>query len=513
VRAHAGALAPGGVVGDGRYRLLAQYGEDARVHTQLWRARDGQLNRDIALSVILGDAANTDAAAMARRTLDRATHAATFDHHALARVIDVLSLGSGIVPTEGVLGMIVADWSPGTDLVDLVADGPVPPGAAAALMEPLTAAVEQAHQYGVVLGVDHPQRIRVTPDGALRLAFPGALPQASLRDDVRGLGALLYLLLTGRWPLTGGPEAIPAAPTGPDGTLVAPKVLQPQTPIELSNLAVRCLADERNTVSGIRTPAAILAVLERVSDDQANTQIMHRVGPSRDEDDDHGSEVWTTKKPVRDPEARKRLAIAVGVLSVLTVGVLIWLAIGVVGFFSNSGSPSGPPQVTASMPTASNAPPTTTPKPTTPTNKPVKPDSVQVFNVSGDTDNPGTVDRVTDGDPGTEWKTQNYFQNFPSLKPGVGIMAKFPEASKFGQVNINSPSEGTHVEIRTADSANPNIDDTKVIGDADLANGQTQIKLAKHDPTKYILVWVTKLAQNGSGFESSIGEINFLSGN
>src|SRR5438270_7298035 len=63
VRASANALLPGGVVGDGRYRLLAQFGEDHRAGAQFWRARDGQLSRDVALTVLVGDPSDQRAAA------------------------------------------------------------------------------------------------------------------------------------------------------------------------------------------------------------------------------------------------------------------------------------------------------------------------------------------------------------------------------------------------------------------------------------------------------------------
>ena len=45
------ALVPGGVIGMGRYRLLARSGVDERSNAELWRARDGQLNRDVALTI------------------------------------------------------------------------------------------------------------------------------------------------------------------------------------------------------------------------------------------------------------------------------------------------------------------------------------------------------------------------------------------------------------------------------------------------------------------------------
>ncbi|MDQ3790534.1 MAG: hypothetical protein M3422_25275, partial [Actinomycetota bacterium] len=50
-----GFLLPGAVIGDGRYRLLAQFGHDMRAEAHLWRARDGQLRRDVALTVLVGD--------------------------------------------------------------------------------------------------------------------------------------------------------------------------------------------------------------------------------------------------------------------------------------------------------------------------------------------------------------------------------------------------------------------------------------------------------------------------
>src|SRR5205823_2400451 len=130
---------------------------------------------------------------------------------------DVLDAG------EGLLGVIVAEWTAGTDLVDLVKDGPVEPFPAAHMVQRLAGAVEQAHHAGLALGLGHPQRLRLSADGTLRLAFPGPLPGATLRDDVMALGAVLYLLLTGRWALPAGPAAIPAAPRTADGRPVPPR--------------------------------------------------------------------------------------------------------------------------------------------------------------------------------------------------------------------------------------------------------------------------------------------------
>lgn len=244
-----GLLLPGKVIGDGRYRLLERTGTDERHKAHLWLARDGQSRQDVALTILTGDPENAGAMRRARKTLGRAAHPVSLAHPGIARVVNVVSVGDGVPRDEGVLGMVVAEWTPGTALSELVARGPVPPAEACRLLEPLAAAVGQAHHNGLVLGVGHPQRIRVT-DGGLRLAFPGP-PDRRLRDDVRGLGALLYLLLTGRWPGFRRPRAI-----------VAPKEVRPEVPAELSEIAVRSL-DE----SSIRTSDTILQALRRGTTD------------------------------------------------------------------------------------------------------------------------------------------------------------------------------------------------------------------------------------------------------
>jgi hypothetical protein len=511
VRAAASTMRPGGVVGDRRYRLLAQFGEDQRAVAQFWRARDGQLNRDVALTVLIGDPADAKSAADAARTLERAMHAATFVHPGVARVLDVLSLGSGVVPSEGILGIVVAEWTHGTDLLDVISDGPVPATTASRLLEPLASAVESAHHAGLVLGIDHPQRVRVTPDGALRLAFPGPLPMATLRDDVKGLGALLYLLLTGRWALPDGPQAVPGAPTGPDGTVVAPNILRPMVPAELSSVAVRSMED--TAVGGIRTSAAILAVLDRVAEAEAATTMIPPVpadGSKPPKDDG----VWITKRPVNDIRHKRKLAVFVSLLSVATIAIVVWLVTSVIGFFSTSASssPGGPapvPVTTGQAVHSSTAPATTT---TTPANgTPIRPTAVAEYNVPGHKpDNPGKTGRVIDGDPGTQWKTDKYFQPFPALKPGIGLIATFGQPVRLAEVDIDSPSAGTVVEIRTAATANPDVATTQMVGTATLVNGHTEIRLAAGQPAQYVLVWITKLAGGGQNNESAIGEITYL---
>ncbi|OLR91048.1 protein kinase family protein [Actinokineospora bangkokensis] len=500
LRARDGFLVPGGVVGDGRYRLLAQFGTDARAHAELWRAQDGQLRRDVALTLLLGDPDDGAAATAARRTLERAAHSSRVTHPGQARILDVLSPGGGISHGEGLLGMVVADWSQGTDLVDVIAEHPLPPATAARLLEPLAQAVELAHHSGLVLGVDHPQRVRVSPDGTLRLAFPGPLPDAGLQDDVRGLGAILYLLLTGRWPLPGGPAGIPAAPTLQDGRVVPPRSMFGYIPHDLSAAAVRSLADD--ATGGIRTSAGLLRVLERAKALPDATQTISAVTDDEDYEDEDGT-VWTTRRPSNDRAKRRKLAIGVTALAVATVAVLAWLGTQLIGFLGDDGPAAGGPVAVAPAPgsTANNAP--APPQP----GQPIAAASVAVFNVKGTADNARRASRAVDGDTSTSWKTDSYKQQFPVLKPGVGLMASFAESVSFAEVSIDSPSPGTVVEIRTAPSEKPSLDETKVIGKATLSAGTTKLQLDSAEPTQHLLVWITAL---GEGNTTELTEVTFV---
>ncbi|MHA6801732.1 protein kinase family protein [Bounagaea algeriensis] len=489
-------LTPGTVLDHGRYRLLAQVGADTRCNAQLWRAKDGVLGRDVALTVLVGDRSDTEAAANARRSLERAMHASTFNHLGVARVLDVVTQAPG--DPEGVLGIVIAEWTHGTDLVELVEHGPLAPGTAARLLQPLAAAVEAGHHAGLVLGVDHPQRIRVTPEGEVRMAFPGPLAHATSNEDVSGLGAVLYLLLTARWPLAGTPGGLSSAPLGQDGNVVPPRTLRPTVPLELSTVSVRALgsADNSGTTGGVRTGAAVLRVLEQHATDE-HSEAVANAGSS-------STAVWSTDEPKPDRAKRKKLVLSVSVLSVATLLVVGWIAASLIGAFTDPVNP-GDSQVIDESNNAGGQgdAPADRPSP-----EPLPVSDGTSYNDNGEPDAPHRIPNLYDGDPNTVWKTFDYFQQLgpEGISNGTGAVLTLDRPAVLNEVTIDSPSAGAQVEIRTVDGE-PGLNSGEVLGSAQLQNGRTTIPVQAAQPTDRVLVVLTQLTESGGDYSAEIGEI------
>ncbi len=226
--------------------------------------------------------------------------------------------------------------------------------------------------------------------------------------------------------------------------------------------------------------------------------------PEEPEDD----VVWTTRRPVKDKTRSRKLAVGVGVLALATLLVLGWIAMTIIGFFSDSNKNDGSPPLVitqAVVPSSQQGTPSSTGAPAQA--GPVKPSSVAVFNVAGDPDSQNKATLATDGDPNTAWRTDRYVSNFPALKPGIGLMLTFAQPVKLAQVTITSPSEGTVVEIRTAATDNPELSQTQVVGNATLGKGETQVPVKMTAPGQRVIVWLTKLTDGGRFYSAQINEL------
>lgn len=494
-----------------RYVLRQRIGADPGAGAEFWRAEDTVLRRPVGVTLLRrlpADDRSDDPEGTARagEMIVRALRSGCFEHTGSARLLDVLAPGTHGLPAD-VLGAAVAEWVPGRSLAEVVADGPVRSHRAAKAVETLAAAATEAHQQGLVLGCDHPQRVRITPDGRALLAFLLPRPSVSAADDVRGLGGILYCLLTRRWPLSVADAAragLVAADRTPAGRLRSPSALRPGVPLELDTLCTGALGQGEG-IGRVHTAAAMHRMLTDVVAEDADQAFFPPVRDGAPSDPD---DVWQDSDRVPDtrddPNRRRNLRIGLSVLGFGVLLVLGYLGIQVGALFGGSGEPP----VVVNPPVAS-APATPAPPPAQAASTELTPSTVSVFDPSGDGDNASDVDQVLDGNPATAWRTQQYYQPFPALKEGVGIMASFDGAQPVSRLTVESATPGTVVEVRSAPTADAPLGQTDTITTVTLRGGETVIPLNGARPTGHVLLWITSLGGGGSDNASQIGEISF----
>jgi hypothetical protein len=498
--------ATAGTVLVGRYRLRTRVGSDAAAGAEFWRAEDTILRRDVGATVLRTFTSEGSATTYADEILARALRSGSFEHSGCARLLDVLAPGTGGMPPD-ILGVAVTEWVPGRSLAEVVADGLIKPLAAARAVAPLAAAAEEAHRHGLVLGCDHPQRVRITPEGRAQLCF--ALPRRDVTpaDDVRGLGAVLYTLLTSRWPLSSVDAAragLGAAERTPAGSLIPPSEQRPGVPVELDALANGTLGP--NGAPGqVHTAAAVHRLLTEVVAEHERVALFP---PADDGVPSDPGDVWQDRGRAvtpPDPKRRRKLAIALTALAAAVLFVCGYIAIQVGSVFSDGNTP---PIVVGGAPVA---PPNVTPGQAAPGQGGIAAVAgVEVYDTVGDRDNSGRVSRVIDGNITSGWSTFSYKQQFPALKPGVGVMVSFATAVQLSELTIQSPSAGTVIQVRSAPTPDAPFNETVPITEVTLGDGSTPVSLAGSQPVTHVLLWITQLSGGGDNHVSEIDEVRFL---
>ncbi|MDQ6649798.1 MAG: protein kinase family protein [Actinomycetota bacterium] len=486
----------------GRHQLLFPVAVSS--DTTLWRAVDQTLARPVAVKVL--DIAGDPVAAEA--FLAAAVRAGRLSHPNVASVYDASA--------DGELAIVVSEWVDGVPLSDLLKDGPLPAHRVEQVAHQVAHALAAAHRAGIRHGRLHPGNVLITASGLVKLTdvevaaavHPAALdpaaanPAARLRGpgrpvaagaggpgesaDVRALGALMYAMLTGRWPLRAA-FGLPAAPYA-DGRLCSPRQVRAGVPRELDAVVAGILEPHRRGLAPIETLPAVLAALSPSG-----------FGPVAEVPTD----VPATAQPRRQKPAGPLVRIVVPLALVAAIGLGGWLAGLAIGRVP--GTATHFPSLTAPVAAAPAAP--AAPPPAT-----VTPVGLTDFDPEGDgRENPDKVPLAVDADPSTAWETDTYrFRpDFGGLKSGVGLVADLGRPTSLSSVQVLLTQPGATVELRAADVAGSGAEDYRVVASADNAPAALTLKPAAPTTARYWLIWIRRLPSSDRGYREGIASLEF----
>ena len=498
------ALIAGAVVA-GRYRLLDICGSDE--HVQFWQGIDAATGQLVALSLV--DVDGVLPVERVNEILSRSIRLRGLDVRGVAPILDVLHTGE--------FGVVVAEWIPGGALREIADTAPSPTASAAAL-EALIIAADVAHRAGLTLNIDHPSRIRISTTGHAVLAFPATMQEATPRDDLRGIGGVLYALLVDRWPPQDPmPSGWTAADLDDAGWPKEPAAIDDQIPFLISSVATGLLRPG----NGVGTATTLLSLLRQAravaKADEPRKNSPLSVMPTLPLPAPGGYAGFRNADTAeRVKHARRQLMQTV----LVTAAAIILVAVTSLGSTLNRVFGEND-DVTAMDPDRLGLGPSTAavaPAPSPPEvvrqaagDVPVIPVKAVAFSPDGRPDNPDSAGKTIDRDPATAWSTDRYYDAdpFPKFKEGLGLLLQLPQPTALSTLTIDQKGTGTVVQIRSAATENPKAlaDTTELSAPTALQPGPTRIKLDARPPVSNVLVWISTLGTTDGNNRAEIWEI------
>jgi hypothetical protein len=226
----------------------------------LWKATDQLLGRPVTIYLL-------PAGPVPRAVTDAVQTAVKVSDPRLATIYDT--------DFDEQCPYIVAEWTPGTHLEDLVLSGPWPPALpepalAAAMIADAADAIAVAHRAGRPHLRLTPRSVRWHPGSGLKItglgldaALCGTTAENPVAVDTTALARMLYALLTGYWP-GDEPTALPPAPRH-KGRVCTPRQVRAGVPALLDAIAYHgLLGQAADAPLRPQTPAGLALALRLV---------------------------------------------------------------------------------------------------------------------------------------------------------------------------------------------------------------------------------------------------------
>jgi serine/threonine-protein kinase len=247
---------------DGRYELRDLIGSGGMA--RVYRAFDRTLKREVAVKMLIGD--TVDEAASVERFRREARAAANLSH---PNIVGIYDWGETNGAHSHSSYFMVMELVPGENLKEIIdGRGHLPEGEALDIAAQVAAALQAAHDHGVVHRDVKPQNILIGSSGQVKMTDFGIARAAGLtqltatdaicgtpyylspeqalrqpldsRSDVYGLGVVLYEMLTGTELFHGSPLEV--AMRHVEEEAPTPRALRPEISAATETIVRRALA-------------------------------------------------------------------------------------------------------------------------------------------------------------------------------------------------------------------------------------------------------------------------------
>lgn len=462
----------------GRYTLDEELGRSGA--GMVWRATDTVLDRTVVVKV-LRPALVDDPVSTARLATETAA-VAGISAPGIARLLDT--------GADRGVGFLVREHVPGESLRAIVRrDGPLPPTAAVRILIGVLDALAAVHAAGVLHLDLKPENVIVETNGELRLTDVGigaAISAAygpargvsilsldapapeqradgpvDVRTDVFLAGALLFELLTGAPP--------------PAGRTPSLRDLAPGVPRSLASVALRAMAEQPEA----RFPDAGAFA------DALRPTLAHEVRTDTRSHEGHGI-------------LRGWLVVPALVVAAAVAAISIGIWIGRLEL----GGPLGV------RPKQEEAEPTSSPRTASSLAAGILPLVTAIaYDPFGDgAENDAGVALAIDGDAGTAWRSENYFDPTMNNKPGVGLLFDLGETRTVTGFRLRVPHPGYTFGLAVGDDPEQLASSVEGRYSADVAMRRS----IEPVQGRYVLLWVTSVVDVGDGNRAEVAEFQVI---
>jgi len=470
---------------DGRYALDVQVASS--LSSPIWRAMDLSLKRWVNLILL----PTSDLRSV--KLLQECQLAAVNDRRDVVSILDVIS--DGKITTAGDSNSqdryvgIVTEWLEGETLDRLIIRrGEVfPIEQALKQLGTVANTLKHSHSLNVFHRRLRPHNVIFSPGQEVRLAgfgvdsaLLGPDPGDGISQDIKGVGQLLFVMVTGMWPL-GSVDSLPAAISDAANGLVLPSQVHVGVKPYIDRIYQRT---QDGTFTSMRQVIDALTVGE-VEESESLQNRVSRLTAS--------SVTWTPPQSAKSNRVRSTLIAA---LSVLVFGWVGWQLL--TSNFHRSDSAidllaSPLPSASVSQATGAIA----------------KVVNVTSYDPLGDNaENDDQALLVVDGDKETAWTTVNYRKADMSGKAGVGLLLDLGSTQDVYGIDIDFVS-GQTAEVYVLNTPQPDLATAAKFADFDPNEISSSMSTTTAVSGRYVLVWLTPdLPKADSGeFQGGIYEI------